>query len=309
MIFDTDMGADDWMAALMLLRHPAVDLKAITVARTGLAHLEPGTEQALRLVKLAGKEGTVPVAKGLNEPREGEHAFPETWRLSADEMEGVHLGPSAQIPSEHHAVDTIISCSHLAERKLVVIAGAPLTNIAAALAKDSTLAERLQMIYCMGGAVDVRGNAPETLPAEERNAEWNIYLDPHAAAFVLSSGVPVTLVPLDATDYAPLTEDLHERLAAAKKTEWAAFVWKVLARRFETNRAEEFCFWDPLTVAVALDEKRFTTVEDIFLEVVVEEGPTCGQTRRVEEGGHRVRVCKGASMKEFEDFFLHTLNS
>ena len=298
------------MAALMLLRHPAVDLKAITVARAGLAHIEPGTDQALKLVKLAGKEGTVPVAKGLDDPRDGSHPFPDSWRLDAHKMQEVFLEPSQQAPSKDHAVDTIISCSNEAQGKLVVIAGAPLTNIAAALAKDSSLAERLEMIYCMGGAVDVVGNAPDKPSPDGPKAEWNIYVDPDAAARVFSSGVPVTLVPLDATVDVPLTDDFHKQLKSAKETKWADFVCDVLANRLGRKPADTFCFWDPLTVAIALDGKRFTTVEnDVSLEVVVEDGPAYGQTRRTDQGGHSICICKGARKNEFEDFFLETLNS
>lgn len=309
MIFDTEMGADDWMAALMLLRHPAVDLRAITVVGTGLAQVQPGVEHALRLVKLAGREGTVPVAPGLNEPLMGSHAFPEPWRLRADEMERLRpLPASAQAPSKLGAVDTIIACSRSAGRRIALIAGGPLTNIAAALKTDPALADRLEMIYCMGGAVDVPGNAPEDR-RKRRVAEWNMYLDPHAAAVVLSSGAPVTLVPLDATNHAPLRKEFFDRLERTRKTEWATFVWKVLAQRFKTGRAKGFFFWDPLTVAIAIDEQRFTTVREVTLEVVEEDGPACGQTRKTTTGGSRVRVCRGANADRFEEFFLQTLNT
>src|SRR5207249_4159563 len=129
------------------------------------------------------------------------------------------------------------------------------------------------------------------------------------AALVLSSGAPVTLVPLDATNHAPLTSKFYKRLQAAQKTEWAAFVSKVLAKRFESNRASGFFYWDPLTVAIALDEQQFTTVHEVSLDVVEEEGPACGQTRKTKDGGNRVRVCQGANAERFEDFFLQTLNS
>jgi pyrimidine-specific ribonucleoside hydrolase len=166
------------------------------------------------------------------------------------------------------------------------------------------------MIYYMGGAVDVAGNAPERGSSRKRRvAEWNMYLDPHAAGLVLSSGAPVTLVPLDATNHVPLTERFRDRLHAAQKTAWADFVWKVIDQRIKTRRVAGFCFWDPLTVAIALDEQQFTTVREMSLEVVEEEGPACGQTRKTKEGGNRVRVCQGANAERFEDFFLGTLNS
>ena len=43
-IIDTDMAIDDWLAILYLLRHPNVEVKAITLAGTGEAHCNPGLQ-------------------------------------------------------------------------------------------------------------------------------------------------------------------------------------------------------------------------------------------------------------------------
>jgi Inosine-uridine preferring nucleoside hydrolase len=66
--------SDDWLAAL-LLRSPAVDLKAITVTGAGLASVRRGVAHALGLAALAGK-GEVPVAAGRQTPLRGDNAFP-----------------------------------------------------------------------------------------------------------------------------------------------------------------------------------------------------------------------------------------
>ena len=66
----------------------------------------------------------------------------------------------------------------------------------------------------MGGAVSVPGNVHLDGAPEPLAAEWNLYVDPSAAAAVVSSGAPMTLVGLDATNQVPVTEELIERLAA-----------------------------------------------------------------------------------------------
>ena len=86
---------------------------------------------------------------------------------------------------------------------MTLLATGPLTNVAEALGRDPSLAGRLEMVYAMGGAVSVGGNV--RLPGTGGKAEWNFFVDPRAARVVLSSGVPVTLVPLDATNRAPVT--------------------------------------------------------------------------------------------------------
>lgn len=307
MILDTDMGVDDWLAALLLLRRPEAELRAITVTGAGLAHLGPGVSHALGLVALTGREG-VAVAAGLTRPLRGGHAFPDAWRRKVDNLEGLTLPAPRQAPHGQTAVEVILASSHDAGGKLVLVATGPLTNVAAALQQDASLARRLRTVYIMGGAVDVPGNVHAECPEiDNRAAEWNFFVDPHAAAAVLSSGAPVTLVPLDATNRAPVTPELYGRLERERATPWADFAFQVLTRRLESIRAGREFFWDPLAAAVALDE-RFTSAREERLQVVVEEGPECGRTRPAGVGGNKVRVCRGADRSAFEEFFLSTLN-
>src|SRR6185503_3223298 len=77
-IFDTDMAHEDMFAALFLLSHPNVDVKAITVSGTGEAHCAPGVANALGLVTLSGHED-IPVACGMEAPWMGNHVFPAEW--------------------------------------------------------------------------------------------------------------------------------------------------------------------------------------------------------------------------------------
>src|SRR4026207_1300664 len=87
-ILDADMGLDDMLAILYLASHPNVDIRAITVAGTGLAHCNAGVSNALGLVELSGQQD-VPVTCGRETPLEGNHAFPTDWRRDADDASGV----------------------------------------------------------------------------------------------------------------------------------------------------------------------------------------------------------------------------
>jgi purine nucleosidase len=82
---------------------------------------------------------------------------------------------------------------------------APMTNIALALAKEPRLAGHLREIVIMGGAFSEGGNIT---PA----AEFNVYVDPEAAARVLSCGAPITMIPLDCTHQARTTAVRLEKL-------------------------------------------------------------------------------------------------
>src|SRR6201995_416869 len=81
----------------------------------------------------------------------------------------------------------------------------PLTNIALALAKEPCLGSHLKQIVLMGGAFSEGGNIT---PA----AEFNIYVDPEAAARVLQCGAPITMIPLDCTHQALSTAPRLQKL-------------------------------------------------------------------------------------------------
>jgi pyrimidine-specific ribonucleoside hydrolase len=302
-LFDTDMGSDDWLAALLLLLSPRVDLKAITVTGAGLARRGFGGRHARGLAALAGRPD-VAVAEGGEFPLAGGNAFPAAWRDDADGLCGLTLppGPAASTLS---AVETILALSRAPGPKLTLVATGPLTNVALALLCDPSLAGRLEMVYVMGGAVEVEGNVAAQRPwLADRAAEWNVYVDPRAAAVVLAQA-PVTLVPLDATNAAPVTTDFHERLGGRRTTPSAEFVHQVLTQQLKSIRKGEYYFWDALAAAVAIDE-RLTTITPTSVRVV-EEGPEQGRTEP-SAAGARVRVCRGARLEAMESVFLDALS-
>ncbi len=305
-IIDTDMAADDWMAILYLLQRPDVSVQAITVTGTGEAHCGPGTRNALGLLALAG-DADVPVACGREVPLEGDHTFPTTWRENVDSLMGLSLPQNENPSSRQTAVELLTSVIRTAPQRVVLVTLGPLTNVAEALQKEPALVEKLEMIYVMGGAVDVPGNLQVPgVEIENRVSEWNIYVDPRAAAIVFESGAPITLVALDATKDAPITMAFYERLEADRAAPEADFVYKVLARMEGLIESGGYFFWDPLAAAVATDES-IVTIENRTLQVIEEEGPQSGRTVAT-EGGNSIRVCTGADRASFEAIFLETLN-
>jgi purine nucleosidase len=93
---------------------------------------------------------------------------------------------------------------------------APLTNVALAMAQEPRLAKHLAGIVLMGGAMSEGGNIT---PA----AEFNFYVDPEAAAQVFSRGAAITMIPLDCTHQALITDQRLETLRAAGTPVGTAF--------------------------------------------------------------------------------------
>jgi pyrimidine-specific ribonucleoside hydrolase len=304
-VIDTDMAADDWLAILYLLGRSDVDIKAITVTGAGEAHCTAGTRNALNLVALAGRP-EIPVACGREVPLEGGHTFPNDWREAVDGLFGLTLPENSRDVSGESAVAMLTRVISKSPIKIHLIVLGPLTNVAEALQAEPALVINIEMITVMGGAVDVAGNVRLTSSRKNETAEWNIYVDPRAAAIVFGSGAPITLVPLDATNAVPLTMDFYKRLEKDRSTSVAEFVYDVLTVQKDSIHSAQYYFWDPLAAAVAT-EKGLTTFEKIPLVVITEDGDDSGRTLE-SEAGFLIRVAKTTDPERFEALFLDAVN-
>lgn len=307
-IIDTDMAIDDLMALLFVLQRQDLDVLAITVTGAGEAHCEPGVRHAQGLAVLAGRPD-VAVTCGREAPLRGDHVFPSDWRERVDALAGLSLPAPASELSALPAPELIVALAEAAPEPIILLTLGPLTNVAEALQTSPELADQLAMVYLMGGAVDVPGNVavPGSNAMDNPHAEWNLYVDPYAANWVLQSGAPVTLVPLDATNQAPMTLDFLQRLAANRSTPEAQFVSDLLAKQRDFIASGGYFFWDPLTAAILADES-LATFRTQRLAVVDAEGSESGRVVTA-EAGPAVRVAIGVDTARFEALFLETLNA
>lgn len=304
-IFDTDMAHEDIFSALFLLSHPNVDVRAITVTGTGEAHCGPGVENALGLVALSGKDDIL-VTCGRETPLVGNHVFPAEWRKSVDEAYGVAI-PVGGVASELSAPDLIIDLVRNSEEPLTIVAVGPLTNVAEAIQKDPEIGANVAEIFVMGGAVHVEGNVGNSgVGIQNQYAEWNIYIDPVAANIVFKSGIPIVLVPLDATKDVPVTRSFYRALGNNLTTPAANLVYEILTANLGFVDSGGFQFWDSLTSAIFTDQS-IVTFEEMQLTVVEEEGPESGYTKP-DSMGARIKVVVSADRAKFEALLLTILN-
>jgi len=300
-IIDTDFAGDDWMAILYLLQHPSADVQAITLTGTGEAHCDPGVQNALNLLALAGQPD-IPVACGRETPLEGDHTFPEEWRTSVDRMFDIPMPVSEAEPFAGDAVTLLQSSIAASAQPPVIITLGPLTNIAELFAADPAVTSQIARVVIMGGAVSVPGN----VWLGDGSAEWNVYVDPLAADQVIQSGAPVTLVPLDATNHVPLTRDVLNGLRDDRTTPAADFVYQVLAAQSGFIQSGGYYFWDPLAAALAID-RGLGAFQGRPVRVATGEGEDSGRT--VADGrGTPVEVAVSADRERFELAFHNVLN-
>lgn len=202
-IIDTDPGLDDAIAILLALASPELELLGLTTVAGNLP-IEVTTQNALRLAELAGRPD-IPVFRGEAGPlaREPLHCGDIH---GPDGLGDGLLPPARGRARDSSAVDWLAETLRAAPAGTVTICAlGPLTNIAKLLARAPDLAPRLRRIVAMGGALRELGNMTP-------HAEFNMLADPDAAAEVVSSGVPMTLVPLDVTRRVRATRDWIEAL-------------------------------------------------------------------------------------------------
>jgi purine nucleosidase len=204
-IIDTDPGLDDAVAILLALAAPEEVNVLGVVAVAGNLPLAETERNARRICELAGRQD-VPVYAGCARPLMRPLATAEA--VHAETSRDRFLLPEPTMPLRaQHGVDFLIeTLRSTAPGTITLCALGPLTNIAVALAKTPEIAGAIHELVVMGGAGFELGNVT---PA----AEFNIHFDPHAAAIVIDSGIPITMIPLDVTHRLPSTP---ARLAALR---------------------------------------------------------------------------------------------
>lgn len=297
-VVDTDLAPDDLVALAFLLSSPDAEVVAVTVSGTGEVRCPAGLDVVRGLLAATGHEG-VPTACGRSTPLAGHRSFPTPWRDAADDAWGLSL-PAPQ-PAEPTLPAERLLARSLAPGGVTLLTLGPLTNVAVAFRADPALADAVESIVVMGGAVDVPGNAPE--PGSQ--AEWNMYIDPAAAEEVLASGAPVLMVGLDATRAAPVSGDLIELMGANAHTAAASLAHALLVNDPGVYAGTAY-LWDPLAAAVALDPALALTRPG-RIAVVTGGRPDAGATLR-SSAGHPVTLAVGADATAFEDRLVRTLD-
>ncbi len=266
-LLDCDPGHDDAIALLLAAAHPALDLRAVsTVAGNG--EIDRVTHNALAVCTLARIRG-VPVAQGAAGPRSA------TLEVATD-IHGESALDGAVLPEPDIPLDPRPGARLIAEtiaaapETLTLFATGPLTNVAEAF-ETADLAGVREVVW-MGGSTERGNRAPY--------AEFNAWADPEAAAAVLASGVPFTMVGLNLTHQALATAEVIERLAAlATPLSDAVAGWLSF---FATTYRTQFGFpappvHDPCAVALVAAPGVVATV-DAFVAIETEGRWTRGAT-------------------------------
>ncbi len=294
-IVDYSPTVSDVGGLMYLLAHPSVDVVAVTLPGTGEAGCELGIEVTIGILAMFEQSET-PVSCDPEIPVHA-HNWPAEFLAGQDEL-GRGLDTSGTTQSLEPPADLIARVVSEPGPPVVIYAVAPLTNIAAAIRSHPELVETVTHLVVMGGAVDAPGNV------EGQQAEWNFWIDIPAAATVIASGIPVTLVPLDATNDVPVIEAYIRALEQSEPT--AANIYLTsLVTSFPAVTSGFYYMWDELAASIAAGESTVST-ETIKVKVV-ESGNNIGQTVRSDSGAPITLATGVPNPEEFYAGFVRRL--
>ena len=293
-IIDCDPGQDDAVALLLALAsRQDLDVRGITTV-AGNVPLPLTSVNALKMCELAARSD-VPVYAGCSRPMLKD-LYTAEYVHGPSGIDGTDLADPVTPLQEAHAIDYIVSTILETDPgEITLCALGPLTNVAMALVKEPAIAGRIRQIVMMGGGYFEGGN---TTPA----AEFNIYVDPQAAHVVFTSGIPITMMPLDVTHKALTTPPRIEALRRIGTSASRAVVG--MLEFFDRHDIEKYGIaggplHDPCVIAYLLEPDLFSG-RRCHVEIVSDSGAANGSTL-VDWWGVTGREPNALVMNEIDD--------
>lgn len=323
-IIDSDMGWDDVLSILYLMKNPLIEIIGLTITGCGETDLRWGTIIAKTLMEL-GAQSQAKVCVGTDTPLKYNHVFPKTFKDDMNDIMGLigSLNPDMTIDiDDRSAWEFISDALNEATDSITILSLGGFTNIAKMLQLyPETRIDKIEGIYAMAGAVYVDGNVallnnakPEwdqgPIYSTNYAAEWNVFVDPIAAKIVFESSIPLTLVPLDACDYVILSPDYIDKITA--KDPLATLVGNVFKKKTgSSSEGIPVPIFDPLATMIMAGGLEKYQSHSEYLDVDVDEDVydnLCGNIFVVDKGKRKITIVQGVSQREFANNYAEIIN-
>ncbi|KAF2070351.1 hypothetical protein CYY_008338 [Polysphondylium violaceum] len=334
---DCDPGHDDAFAIMLACYQPNFELLGISTIM-GNQTVDKTTVNALKVLELIGKGGSVDVVQGVQAPLvrpsmicpeihgltgldcsiplpTPKHA-PITDRPAIQVMaekirstfKTINNTDQSTVPTSSAVVADQQPDSAAAKpaKKITIVATGSLTNVALLFIVYPDIKSMVD-VSLMGGCINIGNMSPA--------AEFNILVDPEAAKVVYESGVKITMVPLEVTHKALVTPAVIERIQNINPTSNFVKIVVELLKFFSESYQTLFDFpdpplHDPLAVAYLINPNIFKCK---VMRVDIETGSslTLGRTvcdifnfSKLEKN---VNVCTDVDIEKFWDMLIDSL--
>lgn len=300
-IYDNDGHFGAFISFIILWNEVGKKLVGVSLTK-GDGLIDIAAQSYKKLFHMMGAETNLAVGNG-----EVTNPFPNEWQKMSSEFDaiigGKHKGKVKTVP-KHFAGLVVDAIKKMPSgEKITIIATGPLTSVADYLKTHGT--SGIAEIVIMGGAINVPGNVAKS-ERSDGSAEWNFFANPLAAKTVLSSGIPVTLVPLDVTNAVPVTPEFIKRVGSVKGEITGLTV--SLLQYAHSKYPNAYYLWEPLAVLAAL-EPSAVEVEAKQLDVIttglsqgrvvaIGMGHPCNVVTRIDRGKILELFFKALSVKK-----------
>jgi purine nucleosidase len=300
-IFDHDGGVDDLLSLMMLLAMPHIDLAGVVVTPAD-CFLRPAVSATLKVLRFFDRSD-IEVSEGA---LYGVNPFPRTWRTHVYAIDALPIlnEPAAPLssPASEPGHEFLAGKLRATAEPMTVLITGPVSNLAAALTKEPHLADKIEEVVWMGGALNVPGNVRDY--EHDGSAEWNSYWDPPATYNLWQSQVPLTIFSLDVTNKVPVTMEFLHRLARQRRYPLSDLAGQCWAMTVGVIPAYEYLYhmWDTLTTGY-LGAPDCITFRPARTEAIP-AGPSAGQIKEITAGGRLVQAAEAVAVTEFLNYVL-----
>ena len=304
-LIDTDPGIDDSLAILLALASPELSVEGLSVVH-GNCSVGQAVTNGLSILELA-RARHIPLARGCELPLvQPSLLAPETHGDTG--LGYANLPEPESRPIGQHASDFLIERIMSSPGEITLVAIGPLTNVALAIRQEPRIVAALKELIIMGGAIRHAGNTTAL-------AEFNTFVDPHAAHIVYHAGIPTTLVPLDVTYQCVLTKPDVDRLLQIDSP-LTRFIAD--ATRFYMEFHDEYqgilgcVINDPLALALTFAPE-LCTYRELYVDVDISTGFSLGKTfadfYNLSKKPTNLKVALGVRARDFIELFLERMKA
>jgi len=299
-----DGAIDDILSQLLLLTMENIELIGINVTPAD-CFLEPAVESTYKILQLFDRTD-IPI--GVCHEH-GVNAFPSAWRARPEIINALpmlinfdyNIDPYKLMDGKELLANSIINQSD----PVTILMTGPCTNLVKTIEKNPEIKENIEEIVWMGGAFRTEGNVQTY--QHNGSAEWNAFWDPPSSKKLFEMELPLTCIPLDATNQVPVNKEFLSQLASQTNSSISNLAGQLWAMTIDTIPSYHYVYfmWDTLATSY-LSLKDSFEIETVKA-IVSDKPPNEGQTI-LDPNGYKVQIANNVNKEIFYKYLLKQLN-
>lgn len=301
------MDANDLSSLYLLAKTNRAKLLAVSINGSKLYHMEQAPQLAESILYLADKTD-IPVSSLLSPDFCANKHVDLDWDILVRDVKKYNLPESPVKPLPISGPKLIHNAIERSNSKVTLLCSGPLNNVAHIISEYPEAIDKIERIVLLSGSLHTTESI--TIPFDNRwkkTANYNISVDPCAANIVFTSGIPITLIPLDVSNLLPINRLIIQKYAQKPTTPGAQFVMDVIKSAIKKHKEKTLTpFWVAIGVMAITHPQMIKTIK-MSLRVITEDGPNFGELIESNEG-NVVEVCTFIQQDKFYRTLFNMIN-